>query len=151
MRPLAGPTLRAGAWNRAMRCYSLLVWIDHTASAAPSLARFQAPAQARFSAAQAPDSGTAPRLDPHRLAALVDARLLPGVFPFHRFFLGVARPVRPRPPRRRQAEGSEHDPPIPSGDRPYLKVFQGQQDDSDSQQIHGVNTPTRLCFIPYWP
>src|SRR6185369_8709647 len=54
MRPLAGPTLRAGAWNRTMRCYSLLVWIDHTASAAPSLARFQAPAQTRFSAAQAP-------------------------------------------------------------------------------------------------
>src|SRR6185369_5211385 len=54
MRPLAGPTLRAGAWNRAMRCYSLLVWIDHTASAAPSLPRFQVPAQARFSAAQAP-------------------------------------------------------------------------------------------------
>ncbi len=37
-----------------MRCYSLLMWIDHTASAAPSLTRFQAPARARFSAAQAP-------------------------------------------------------------------------------------------------
>src|SRR6185369_3689191 len=72
MRPLAGPTLRAGAWNRTMRCYSLLVWIDHTASAAPSLARFQAPAQARFSAGQTPNSEAFVQPPPeqveHRLA-----------------------------------------------------------------------------------
>ena len=31
-----------------MRCYSLLVYIEYTASAAPSLAGLQVPAQARF-------------------------------------------------------------------------------------------------------
>jgi hypothetical protein len=39
-----------------MRCDRLLMWIDHIASPAPSLARSQAPAQARFSAAQTPRS-----------------------------------------------------------------------------------------------
>jgi hypothetical protein len=37
-----------------MRRYGLLVYVEYTASAAPSLALFQAAAQARFSAAQAP-------------------------------------------------------------------------------------------------
>jgi hypothetical protein len=60
--------------ERAMRRYRLLVWIDHTASPAPSLARSQAPAQARCSAAQPSDgvdafSGTrgpgSPGQEPH--------------------------------------------------------------------------------------
>jgi hypothetical protein len=37
-----------------MRCYRLLMWMNHTASPAPSLTRSQAPAQACFPAAQAP-------------------------------------------------------------------------------------------------